>query len=135
MITAGWLGVKEFESAVLGMAQRFDMAARAAVADVAGKIERRAKELSSGRPGPNVVTGSHRRGIVTNPIRREGALLWKTEVGPTMQYSRRIELGYRGTDALGRSYAQPAYPYFEPAYQDVEPEMVATFQAHMAAAI
>jgi hypothetical protein len=34
-----------------------------------------------------------------------------------MVYSRRLELGFSGTDSAGRHYNQPPYPYLRPAYE------------------
>jgi hypothetical protein len=36
-------------------------------------------------------------------------------VGTNVEYARRLELGFAGTDALGRTYNQPARPYLRPA--------------------
>lgn len=121
-----WTGVKQFGAALMGIADKVDKAAFEALAEVANMLADRAKELASGRPGPEVRTGSLRRGIKVAPIERAGAW-WQTRVGPTMIYSRRVELGYRGTDSLGRGYDAPAYPYFTPAYKEIMPLSYAIF--------
>lgn len=36
-------------------------------------------------------------------------------VGPSMEYSARLEFGFVGVDALGRSYNQAPQPYLSPA--------------------
>ena len=55
-----------------------------------------------------------------------------TVVGPNAPYGRRIELGFTGTDSLGRTYNQPPYPYLRPAYEEnkdrVEKEVAEVFQ-------
>lgn len=44
-----------------------------------------------------------------------GAGRWNYEISMNQgraPYARRIELGFTGTDSLGRNYNQPPYPYF-----------------------
>lgn len=72
--------------------------------------------------GPGVVTGHLRRGIL--PV-REGRLdlhSWYVDVAPTAKYGRRLELGFVGTDSLGRRYNQPPYPFMKPARAKVAGE-------------
>lgn len=38
--------------------------------------------------------------------------------GTNLDYARRIELGFNDTDALGRTYHQPAQPYLRPAFDE-----------------
>ncbi len=112
------LGVPEFDAALQAMAGRVDMASRATVGDAAHMVERQTKLNATGRPGPKVRSGRLRGGIrVVGPRRAAGG--WEAMVGPTVVYSRRIELGFDGTDAIGRTYHQPPYPYFQPAWRFV----------------
>lgn len=97
-----------FNAHLRAMADAADRATRQAVAEGAALIERKAKENSSGRPGPNVQTGAHRRGIVTEGPARHGNA-WEARIGPTMVYSRRLELG-GGNWPAGRKF-----PYMGPA--------------------
>lgn len=69
--------------------------------------------------GPGVVTGAHRRGIQVIDQGRTGPTGYQATIAPTLIYSRRLELGFEGTDSLGRRYHQPPYPYFRPAYDRV----------------
>lgn len=39
-------------------------------------------------------------------------------VGTNVEYARRIEYGFSGTDSLGRSYNQPPQPYLRPAMDE-----------------
>jgi HK97 gp10 family phage protein len=39
-------------------------------------------------------------------------------VGTDVEYARRIEFGFEGADALGRTYHQPAQPYLRPAIDE-----------------
>lgn len=103
-----------------------DREMRGALVEMGHAVERQAKINSTGparwrrgvnlpRPGgPGVVTGTHRRSIHVKPAQRRGAW-WEVRVGPSAVYSRRLELGFFGSDALGRRYRQPAYPYMRPA--------------------
>lgn len=97
-----------FNAHLRAMEARADDATRQAVAEGAALIERKMKENSTGRPGPNVRTGAHRRGITTSaPIKLGPA--WEARIGPTVVYSRRLELG-GGNWPPGRKF-----PYAAPA--------------------
>ena len=39
------------------------------------------------------------------------------QVGTNLEYARRLELGFVGTDSLGRHYAQAPRPYLRPALE------------------
>jgi hypothetical protein len=74
-----------------------------------------------------VLSGTLRRSWDT----REGPTstgIFSAFTGPTMVYARRIELGFKGTDSLGRTYNQVPHPYVRPAYTDSLPA-VKTFIA------
>ena len=125
---AGWTGLKEFEAAIARAIEGVNVGAREAVKEAAAKLERTAKQNAP------VVTGTLRRGIKTNPIRPFGHG-WQTEVGPTIIYSRRVELGFNGADSAGRIYAQRGHAYFTPAYERVVVEFAEIFQRNLTAAI
>lgn len=130
-----WKGLQEFEARLGTVVTFVDEAARQSVAEIAGKLEELAKNRASGRPGPEVITGHLRGGIKVAPIVRVTGHKWGTEVGPTMIYSRRVELGFNGTDALGRTYRQPGYPYFIPAYVEVSVLALGIFQERVGAVL
>ena len=83
--------------------------------------------------------GMKRTRVVSGTLRRS----WRTErvgayaarVGPTMVYARRIELGFRGPDSLGRTYNQAPKPYVRPAYDEVLPTLRAFAKATLTAAL
>jgi hypothetical protein len=125
-----WTGISEFAAALDATIARASVETRAAVAEVASEVEKLAKEFASGRPGPNVVTGTLRRGIKHDPITPWGVRGWQTELGPTAVYSRRIELGFHGTDALGRHYNQGPFPYFTPAWNTIVPFAAEIYALH-----
>ena len=95
-------------------------------------LQRQVQLNASGRPGPRSGiapnTGNYRRSI----NRRTVKLLRSSygEVGTNSPQGRRLESGFSGTDSLGRSYDQPAYPHFGPAIDFVG----AGYEAAMAAA-
>src|SRR5258708_5251694 len=130
-----WTGIPEFAAALTRTVERASVEARAAVAEVAGLLEKTAKQEASGRPGPNVVTGTLRRSIVHDPITPWGVGGWQTKVGPTVIYGRRIELGFHGADSLGRAYNHHGYSYFGPAYARVTPMIPAIYAKHWARAL
>lgn len=130
-----WTGVSEFVARLQRIGERASIEARAGVVEVVSEVERLAKQNASGRPGPNVVTGTLRRGIAQTPATPWGLMGWQAKIRPTVIYSRRIELGFHGADSRGRHYDQPAYPYFTPAWNTVAPRVQAIWRAHMIAAI
>ncbi|MFJ1837841.1 hypothetical protein ACIOJ9_28725 [Streptomyces sp. NPDC088175] len=71
------------------------------------------RAAASGRPGPNAITGRYRASwqVQVHP-RQHGAT---ATVGTFAPQARRLELGFYGTDALGRVYAQPPFPHVAPA--------------------
>jgi len=130
-----WTGIEAFTAAVDQRGQALLAAARVAVAEAAALLEKTAKQNASGRPGPNVVTGTLRRSIRTAPIEPWGIRGWQTNVSPTVVYGRRVELGFRGADSLGRHYNQPGYPYMGPAIRSTKSAIRAIYIAHMRSAV
>lgn len=84
------------------------------------------QQNASGRPGPNVITGQYRAGIRIMDKSR-----YSVTVGTDAVQARRLEFGFVGVDAIGRHYAQPAFPHFRPASDQVAPQY---FQAMRSAA-
>lgn len=117
-----WLGVGELEAALTKVAGQAEEASRALVERSAAMVEAAAKanfdgSHARGRPHvggskPNVVTGTLRRSIHADPVRRYGLSDYGTVVGPHVIYGRRVELGYNGSTP---------HPYFAPAVQAVRP--------------
>lgn len=90
-------------------------------------LNTRVKRHASGRPGPNAPTGDYRRTIGTRFV--ETADTYTGEVGTNAPQGRRLELGFYGTDSLGRTYAQQPYPHFGPAFDETLPEFQAGARA------
>lgn len=78
-----------------------------------------AKTLAWGAGGPGVVTGFLRNSIQVRTDATYGAGGWSTTVHPSGPYYRRLELGFTGTDSIGRRYNQPPYPFMRPALDTV----------------
>jgi HK97 gp10 family phage protein len=124
-----WLGLDAFKAALDRTIASASAEARAAVSEAASSLEADAK-----RRAP-VQTGTLRRGIRTAPITPWGVGGWQTTVGPTVVYSRRVELGLHGTDSLGRTYDELGHPYFEPAFAELRPKLAGIFAKHWRKAI
>lgn len=98
---------------------------KAGVSEAAGLFEAEAKDLVP------VLTGNLRDHIHTETVTDtdEVQTLAVTPVeaaanpyGFDPPYARRIELGFVGTDSLGRHYHQAAQPYMAPAFENKRDE-------------
>lgn len=114
-----------FQQAMSKLIAKADVAAQQMVTLGGRVIERNAKAAANGRPGPSVVTGSHRRSFHVGEVRKVTTGTWESETGPSMIYSRRLELGFDGVDSLGRVYTQPPYPSLGPGLEVSGPELSA----------
>lgn len=74
--------------------------------------------LNPSRPGdpPHVLEGFLRRSITHRVIQTARGLT--ALVGSAMVYARRLELGFVGTDTLGRNVNQKPRPYLRPAVRN-----------------
>lgn len=79
------------------------------------KISRHGRHVSGDRP--HIRSGYLARSIQFDVPKKIGLGTWSTQVGPRAAYGRRIELGFRDADSLGRRYNQPAFPYLEPGLE------------------
>lgn len=90
-----------------------DEAMRTFAAEGAAAVARQGQLNSSGRPGPNVRSGDHRRSYVVSPPRQEGPYRWVAHAGPTMVYSRTLEQGHpRWPTGVKYPSLGPAVEYF-----------------------
>ena len=113
-----------FQAALTQMMERIAVASGAAVKTAALAVQ------AAGMQHTKAVSGTNRRS-------------WRTEakgpyaafVGPTMIYSRRLELGFKGPDSLGRVYNQAPKPYVRPAFEEVLPRIRPLFVAAIREAI
>ena len=90
-----------------------------AVVETGAKLLAKVRSNASGRPGPEAPTGNYRRSI--NRLTTRTATASQASVGTNAPQGRRLEFGFVGTDSLGRNYAQPAYPHFGPALDEIAP--------------
>ena len=122
--TLSWDGLPAFDRAVLAKIERQRVAARAFVEQGAhlaeSAMKRRAREggrhsrgtrtPASRGGGPAVISGDLGRSIRVGPIRAKGRWGYETSIGPTMIYSRAVELKYK-------------YPYTRPGWADTIPRL------------
>ncbi len=81
-----------------------------------------------------VLSGTLRRSWHTESVSAPVGV-YAVRVGPTMVYARRIELGFKGADSLGRVYDQAPDPYVRPALEEARPRMRAMVVAAISKAI
>lgn len=94
-------------------AQQIDDAVAYAIQMAGLAVERQAKQNASGRPGPNVRTGSLRRSITTSmPIKGFNGG-YSVVVSATMVYARSVELGHP------KWKPGVKYPYLGPAARNL----------------
>lgn len=77
---------------------------------------------ASGRPGPNAPTGDYRRSWGVSFGGGTGFVFGAA--GTNAPQGRRLELGFVGTDSLGRHYNQPPYSHVGSAAEEIEPGFV-----------
>lgn len=130
-ISIVWTGEREFAAHLHALTVKMETASRVAVDRSSMVLIREAKRNASGPPrlakngtkgarpgeGPGVVTGRLRNSITVIERGPAGRFGWQAKVGPTVIYARRLELGFTGTDSLGRHYNQPPYPFMAPAFK------------------
>jgi hypothetical protein len=111
--------VSEFAAAIQVQIEASRAAAEQFVMKAGLLVVAASQRHASGRPGPNVKSGSHRRSFHTEGPKDASAGVVYSESGPSMIYSRRLDLGYMNmTDSLGRLYHQVPYPALAPGVKD-----------------
>jgi hypothetical protein len=114
-------GLAEWRAALHKKGSAVNLATRKATTKSAHIVERAVKrELSRyphspgtptpAPPGgpPGLVTGTLRRSERVTPARRHAAGVWSAMAGPTTDYGRAQELGYRPRRLPARPYQKPA---------------------------
>lgn len=107
--------------------ERVFEAVTAAGAALQAGVKRRAAEprtaarpgAAGGTDGPRLLTGNYNRSIGRRTV--VGATSITATVGTNAPQGRRLEFGFHGTDAAGRTFDQRAYPHFGPALDEVRP--------------
>jgi hypothetical protein len=100
--------------------------------DFGARMQAAVRGRATGRPGPNVITGQYLASILYLVQATAGG--YEAVVYSDAPQSMRLELGYYGTDSLGRTYNQKPYSHFRPAYDQQYPYYVAA-QAALAAQV
>ena len=75
-------------------------------------------------------TGVYRRSIRYRMRDQSGTKV--AVITSTRPQARRLELGFRGTDSLGRTYDQKPRPHWTPAAAEVEPQYVMALRLRLA---
>jgi hypothetical protein len=101
---------------------KVDPTAKKVVRHHAQLLATRTKGKASGRPGPRTITGDYRRSIGYN-VREHGPML-VGQVGTNNPQGRRLEMGFTGTDSMGRFYDQQAFPHFGPALDETQADFI-----------
>jgi hypothetical protein len=116
-------------AAALGTAgPRLKQRTTAAVHQFAVLLVERIQTAASGRPGPNIVTGNLYGSILIDHTLGDTDGWGVATVYTSTIYARRLELGFYGTDSLGRSYSQPPYPFFSRAVEGSVDEFISVMQ-------
>jgi hypothetical protein len=121
---AEFTGMDALQAAFVRVGAQVDDATRANVTQGSAMLIRDAQanfqgSHKKGQPHvggskPNIVTGNLRRSIMADTLRHIAMGEYSQQVGPTMRYGRRVELGLAPTGA---------YPYFGPAAAKLRTEM------------
>ena len=106
------------QAALTQMMERIAVASSAAVKTAALAVQ------AAGMKHTPVKSGTLRRSW-----RTESAGPFEVFVGPTMIYARRVALGFRGPDSLGRVYNQKGNPYVQDAFTETLPKIRPIFVA------
>lgn len=53
---------------------------------------------------------------------------YTVRIGSVVEYAARVELGFVGTDSLGRSYSQAPKPYLQPALESNKEQIIQIIQ-------
>lgn len=121
-------GGPEFRNQLASLDMRVSRGAEIATREGADLLKEAIRENMDGAlpPKPGGSDPARRSGTLYEAVKMRilagsiGAGRWNYEIymdSNEAPYARRIELGFHGSDSLGRSYNQPAYPYF---YKGVE---------------
>lgn len=104
-------------SALATAMPRLKQRTTAAVHQFAVLLAERIQTAASGRPGPNIVSGNLYGSIQIDHTLGDADGWGVATVYTNVIYARRLELGFYGTDSLGRHYNQPPYPFFSRAVE------------------
>src|SRR5690606_11294458 len=110
-------GLDALQGRIRKFAARIVPGASEVTDEYADRLVEQVKSNASGRPGPNIITGAYRSSIYK--IQEDKLTVGAASDAPQ---AARLEFGFTGIDALGRSYDQPPFPHWMPAVDVVRPE-------------
>lgn len=105
--------IKEFQKDLDKFQKRSNSGLKKLTHKYALILQQRVRTNASGRPGPQQVTGDYVRSIQVDS---------DNVVYTDAAQARRLEFGFVGIDAMGRHYAQPPFPHWQPAFESTYPE-------------
>jgi HK97 gp10 family phage protein len=114
-------GVKELEKKLDALGKDISDVLEEATAAGAMVVVNAAQDNSrKGGVFPHRITGNLFRNIaaVSPAVVKKTNERCEMEVGSSMEYARRLEYGFAGTDKLGRRYNQQPRPFLRPALDD-----------------
>lgn len=107
-------------------------ALRDGVRSAAMILTQEAKDLVPVKTG-RLQTAIHDEVVTDEPEKQERSVrpAYETGEGFDPPYARRIEMGFIGTDSIGRRYHQPAKPFMRPAFDSKQEEAKAEILDHL----
>ena len=78
-------------------------------------LEQLVRSFASGAPGPQVLTGAYEESIQYQGTQIIGGLVVECHVSSDEPFAHRLEYGFMGVDALGRTVQESPRPHFAPA--------------------
>lgn len=115
-VRAETTGFDRFAARLLAVAAGAPGAVHSGLSESVDRLQALTEVNSSGRPGPNIVTGSYHGSWFTAVGGNEAVL------SNRQPQALRLEFGFVGVDSLGRHYAQPPYAHLGPAVEEFRDE-------------
>jgi hypothetical protein len=116
---------------VAALAPKVDAEVAAVTARDGMILETLVRSYASGAPGPQVITGEYERSIRYQGLHIIPGLLIEAHVSSDEPFAHRLEYGFMGVDALGRTVQESPRPHFAPAAA----RLAAIYPADVAAAV
>ena len=135
MAATGVAGARELVAALTEGAATVQALVPVVVEKCAADLVALVQQNASHRPGPNAPTGDY-RGSWSPPLPVAAGLgIASWSVGTDRPQAMRLEYGFVGTDAIGRTFDQQPYPHMGPAVDVIEPVFHAAMDAVAAKAL
>lgn len=108
--------IASFEKASLGLQLAVNGTTRTYTQRLVSSVQQHA----SGAPGPEVITGDYRRSWKA-VFEYVGSVL-EARAETDAEQALRLEHGFHGVDAIGRTFAQAPRPHVLPAVNEIAPQ-------------